>query len=91
MNQTELIAVVAKKTSFSAKDAKSAVQAVLAAVEDALAKGKNVRTTLGSFSIGKRGARKGRNPKTGEAIQIKASKTIRFKASKTVKDKLNKR
>ncbi|MCC7045630.1 MAG: HU family DNA-binding protein [Alphaproteobacteria bacterium] len=91
MNQTDLIAVVTKKTGFSAKDSKSAVQAVLSAVEDALAKGKSVRTTLGSFNIGKRGARKGRNPKTGETINIKASKTVRFKASKTVKDKLNKR
>jgi DNA-binding protein HU-beta len=91
VNQTDLIAAVTKKTAFSAKDAKSAVQAVLSAVEDTLTKGKNVRTTLGSFSIGKRGARKGRNPKTGETINIKASKTIRFKASKTVKDKLNKR
>ena len=91
MNQTELIASVAKKTGFSAKDAKSAVQAVLSTLEDSLAKGKAVRTTLGSFGIGKRGARKGRNPKTGEAIMIKASKTVRFKASKTIKDKINKR
>ena len=91
MNQTDLIAAVTKKTGFSAKDAKSAVQAVLSAVEDSITKGKGVRTTLGTFAIGKRGARKGRNPKTGEAIQIKASKTVRFKASKTIKDKLNKR
>ena len=91
MNQTELIASVAKKTGFSAKDAKSAVQSVLSAVEDALTKGKGVRTTLGTFGVGKRGARKGRNPKTGEPITIKASKTIRFKASKTIKDKINKR
>lgn len=91
MNQTDLIASVTKKTGFSAKNSKSAVQAVLSAVEDALTKGKSVRTTLGSFNIGKRGARKGRNPKTGETINIKASKTVRFKASKTVKDKLNKR
>lgn len=91
VNQTDLITVVAKKTGFSGKDAKTAVQAVLSALEDSLAKGKPVRTTLGSFNIGKRGARKGRNPKTGETIAIKASKTIRFKASKTVKDKLNKR
>lgn len=91
VNQTELIASVAKKTGFSAKDAKSAVQAVLSAVEDTLAKGKGVRTTLGTFGVGKRSARKGRNPKTGETINIKASKTIRFKASKTIKDKINKR
>jgi len=91
MNQTELIAAVAKKTGFSAKDAKAAVQAVLQSLEDSLAKGKAVRTTLGSFGVGKRGARKGRNPKTGETINIKASKTVRFRASKTVKDRLNKR
>jgi DNA-binding protein HU-beta len=91
VNQTELVAAVAKKTGFSAKDSKAAIQAVLSAIEDSLTKGKGVRTTLGTFSLGKRAARMGRNPKTGEAIQIKASKTVRFKASKTVKDKVNKR
>ena len=91
VNQTELVAAVAKKTGFSAKDSKTAIQAVLSAIEDSLTKGKGVRTTLGTFALGKRGARMGRNPKTGEAIQIKASKTVRFKASKTVKDKVNKR
>ena len=91
MNQTELVAAVAKKTGFSAKDSKSALQAVLSSIGDSLVKGKGVRTTLGTFALGKRGARMGRNPKTGEAIQIRASRTIRFKASKTLKDTLNKR
>jgi len=91
MNQAELISRVAKKTKVSNAAAKQAVQDVLSAVQDALVKGEGVRTTLGTFSISKRGARMGVNPKTGEKIQIKPSRGVRFKASRTIKDKLNKR
>ncbi|HUC63621.1 MAG TPA: HU family DNA-binding protein [Alphaproteobacteria bacterium] len=91
MNQAELITRVAKKSKVSNAHAKQAVQDVLSAVQDALVKGEGVRTTLGTFSISKRGARMGVNPKTGEKIQIKASRGVRFKASRTVKAKLNKR
>ncbi len=91
MNQAELIAQIAKKNKLSARQAKDAVQAVLAAVETALVKGQSVRTTLGTFSISKRAARMGRNPQTGAPVQIKASKGVRFKVSRTIKGALNKR
>jgi len=91
MNQAELIAQIGKKEKLSAREAKEAVQAVLAAIQAALIKGESVRTTLGTFSVAKRAARTGRNPQTGEAVKIKASKGVRFKVSRTVKTALNKR
>lgn len=91
MNQAQIIAAVAKKTGLTARDAKGAVQSVFAAIQGSLAKGDNVRTTLGTFSVSKRSARLGRNPRTGEAIKIKATKGVRFKAAKPVKDRLNRR
>ncbi len=91
MNQKDLILSVADQSGLSAKDATAAVRAVTDSIAAALAKGTSVRTGLGTFSISKRAARKGRNPATGEAIRIAASKTVRFKAAKAVKDKVNKR
>lgn len=91
MNQAQLIERVAKKAKVSNAQAKQAVQDVLSAIQDTLVKSESVRTTLGTFTISKRAARMGINPKTGEKLQIKASKGIRFKPSKTVKVKLNKR
>ena len=91
MNQGELIEAVIKNSGLSKSDASAAVKAALEEVGKALKKGNSVRTTLGTFSVYKRGARKGRNPATGDAIKIKASKGVRFKASKTLKDKVNRR
>ena len=91
MNQGELIDAVVKNSGMSKSDASKAVKAALEEMGKALKKGKSVRTTLGTFSVYKRGARKGRNPATGEAIKIKASKGVRFKASKTLKDSVNRR
>ena len=91
VNQGELIEAVIKNSGLSKRDASAAVKAALEEVGKALKKGNAVRTTLGTFSIYKRGARKGRNPATGESIKIKASKGVRFKASKTLKDKVNRR
>lgn len=91
MNQADLIAQVAKKEKLSAREAKEAVQAVLAGIEAALLKGQSVRTTLGTFNVSKRAARIGRNPQTGAPVNIKASKGVRFKVSRSVKGALNKR
>jgi len=91
VNQGELIEAVIKKSGLSKSDASAAVKAALEEVGKVLKKGDSVRTTLGTFSVYKRGARKGRNPATGDAIKIKASKGVRFKASKTLKDKVNRR
>ncbi len=91
MNQGELIEAVVKSSGMTKSDASKAVKTALDEMGKALKKGASVRTTLGTFSVYKRGARKGRNPATGEAIKISASKGVRFKASKTLKDKVNKR
>jgi DNA-binding protein HU-beta len=91
VNQGELIEAVVKSSGMTKSDASKAIKTALDEMGKALKKGKSVRTTLGTFSVYKRGARKGRNPATGEPIKIKASKGVRFKASKTVKDRVNKR
>ena len=91
MNQGELIEAVVKSSGMTKSDASKAIKTALDEMGKALKKGKSVRTTLGTFSVYKRGARKGRNPATGEAIKIKARKGVRFKASKTLKDRVNKR
>ena len=77
MNKTELVAAVAQKAELSKKDAEKAVAAVTAAITDALCAGDKVE------------ARTGKNPRTGEAIQIAASKVPAFKAGKALKDVVN--
>lgn len=91
MNQGDLINAVVKSSGLTKSDASKAIKAALEEMSKSLKKGNSVRTTLGTFSVYKRGARKGRNPATGAAIKIKASKGIRFKASKTLKDRVNRR
>jgi DNA-binding protein HU-beta len=91
VNQQDIVKGVAKNIGLSLKSAKDAVRTVVEMIADALVKGASVRTGLGTFAVSKRGARKGRNPKTGAAIKIAASKSVRFKASRSVKDLVNKR
>ena len=91
MNQGDLINAVVKSSGLTKSDASKAIRAALEEMSKSLKKGNSVRTTLGTFSVSKRRARKGRNPATGAAIKIKASKGIRFKASKTLKDRVNRR
>ncbi len=87
MNKTELIDAVAKKGDFTKKDAEKAVNAVLDAVTDALAAGEKIQiVNFGTFEVKTRAARTGRNPKTGEAMEIAASKTPAFTAGKGLKD-----
>ncbi len=75
---------------MSKKDAAEALDCVVAAISSELVKGERVSIPgFGSFIVSERAARMGRNPKTGEAIQIQASKNVRFKAGKDLKDKLN--
>ncbi len=90
MNKTQLIDVVASKTDLKKKDAAEAVDAVLAAITEALAAGDKVQIIgFGSFEVKERAAREGHNPQTGEKIQIAASKNAVFSASKALKDCLN--
>ena len=89
MNKADLISEVAKVVSTK-KEAQAAVNCVFNCIPKAMKKGKPVTIAgFGSFKVAKRKARKGRNPRTGEAIKIKASKAPRFVASKTLKDFLN--
>ncbi len=87
MNKTELVDAVAQTTDLSKVAAAKAVNAVLEAIQDALGKGETVVLTgFGTFAIRERPSRTGHNPKTGESMEIKASKSPVFKAGKTLKD-----
>jgi DNA-binding protein HU-beta len=89
MNKADLISEVAKVVSTK-KEAQAAVNCVFESIPKAMKKGKPVTIAgFGSFKVAKRKARKGRNPKTGEAIKIKASKTPKFVASKKLKYFIN--
>ena len=91
MNKTELIAAVAEKAGLTKKDAEKAVNAALEAITCELVKGEKVSLAgFGIFETKAREARTGRNPLTGEAVQIAASTAVGFKASKTLKDAVNK-
>ena len=86
-NKNDLIAVVAETAALTKADAGKAVDAVLAAVTNALKAGDEVRLVgFGTFSVSARAATEGRNPRTGEAISIAASKQPKFKAGKALKD-----
>jgi len=90
MNKSELIDAVASETDLSKADATRATDAVLDTITGALSKGDQVTLVgFGTFSVRDRAARAGRNPQTGETIQIKASKSPGFKAGKALKDAVN--
>ena len=90
MNKNELVAAVAEATELSKRDAGNAVDATLAAIEGAMAKGDEVRLVgFGTFSVAKRKASTGRNPRTGEPMNIPASNQPKFKAGKALKDAVN--
>lgn len=90
MNKTELIAAVAKKTDMPKKDAEKAVSAFIEVVTEELKKGEKVQVVgFGTFAVSERAAREGRNPHTGEPMQIAASKAPKFTAGKALKDALN--
>lgn len=90
MNKTELIAVVAEKAELSKKDAERAINAFTEAISEELVKGGKIQLVgFGTFEVAERAAREGRNPKTGETMQIAASRTPKFKAGKALKDMLN--
>lgn len=87
MNKTELINTVAEKSSLSKKDATSAVDAVFESITESLQNANKVQLIgFGNFEVRERAARKGRNPQTGEEIDIAASKVPAFKPGKALKD-----
>ncbi len=86
MNKTDLIESIANSTDLSKASAGRALAAAIESITKALKKGDTVTLVgFGTFSVRNRAARKGRNPRTGEEIQIKASKVLRFKAGKKIK------
>jgi DNA-binding protein HU-beta len=87
MTKAEFVAKLAEKTELKKVDAEKAVNAFLETVTETLKAGdKIVFTGFGSFEVAERAAKEGRNPSTGEKIQIKASKAPKFKAGKGLKD-----
>lgn len=91
MNKNDLVAAVASNADMSKADAAKAVDAVFDSITGSLSGGTEVRLVgFGTFSVANRAATTGRNPRTGEAIQIPASKQPKFKAGKGLKDSVNK-
>ena len=89
MNKSDLVDAVASRADMSKAEAGRAVDAVLGSVGDALGNGDSVSLVgFGTFSVRHRAARMGRNPQTGAAMQISASKVPGFKAGKALKDKV---
>ena len=90
MNKTELVAARAESAHLSKKDAEKALKAFIEVVTDELKKDEKVQLVgFGTFEVAQRAAREGRNPLTGEKMQIKASKAPKFKAGKALKDAVN--
>jgi len=90
VNKNDLVAKVADTTGLTKANAASAVDAVFEAITSTLQSGDDVRLVgFGTFSVSERKAGTGRNPRTGEVIQLKASKQPKFKAGKGLKDAVN--
>jgi DNA-binding protein HU-beta len=90
MNKGDFVAGVADAAELSKSDAANAVDAMISVITKALKKGDSVTLVgFGTFEVRERAERQGRNPKTGEAIKINASKNPSFKAGKALKDAVN--
>lgn len=90
MNKAELVIAIAEKTQMTKKDSEAALMAALEAITAALSEGERVQLVgFGSFEVKARAERLGRNPQTGEAVAIPASKSPVFKAAKSLKDAVN--
>ena len=90
VNKTELIEHIAKNADISKAAATRALESTIGAIRTTLKKGNSVSLVgFGTFAVGKRAARTGRNPRTGDAIKIKAAKIPKFRPGKALKDALN--
>ena len=90
MNKSDLTEAVAASANLNKSSAGKAVEAVFEAIEGAMSRGDSVSLIgFGTFSVSDRAARTGRNPRTGETIQIAASRVAKFKAGKGLKEALN--
>lgn len=89
MTKAELVTKIAGESGITKSQAEKAVDGFVAAVSDALSKGEKITLVgFGTFSIGSRSEREGRNPRTGAKISIPASKVVKFKAGKTLGEKI---
>lgn len=90
MNKTELVEAIAQDSGLSNADARKAVESFISTVQSTLTSGDEIALTgFGKFSVAERGARTGRNPQTGEEVQIKASKAPKFTAGAALKNAVN--
>lgn len=90
MNKAELLQSVVEKTEFKKKDVEQVIAALFKTVEEELVKGEKVQLVgFGTFEVRERAARVGRNPRTGEEIEIAAAKVPAFKPGKALKDAVN--
>jgi DNA-binding protein HU-beta len=90
VNKSELVEVIAKQAEISKAAAGRALDAAIAAIKQSLKKNNDVTLVgFGTFSVGKRAARNGRNPRTGATIKIKAAKVPKFRPGKALKDAVN--
>ncbi len=90
MKKVELVEAVAEQTGLTKADATRAIDATFASITEALAKGDKVPLVgFGTFAVSKREAREGRNPRTGETVQIAARNAVSFKAGSALKDAVN--
>lgn len=89
MNKAELVAEVAERSGLTKRDAEKAVNAVVESIEEALTKGEKVSLVgFGTFEVRERAARSGRNPRTGDTLQLAASRVPAFKAGKSLKENI---
>ena len=90
MNKSEMIDAIARHADISKAAAGRALEATVTAIKSSLKKGDMVTLVgFGSFYVGRRNSRAGRNPRTGDAIKIEAAKVPKFRAGKALKDELN--
>ena len=90
MNKNELVAKMAEKAGLKKTEAEKALKAFTETVAEELKNGEKIQLVgFGTFEVGERAERQGRNPKTGEAITIPASKSPKFKAGRSLKDIVN--
>ncbi|MBQ2451766.1 MAG: HU family DNA-binding protein [Lachnospiraceae bacterium] len=90
MNKTELVAAMAEQADMTKKDAEKALTAFTEVVAKELRNGGKIQLVgFGTFEVAERAAREGRNPQTGETMQIAAAKAPKFKAGKALKDEVN--
>ena len=91
MNKTELVAAMSEKSELTKKDSEKALKAFMDVVAEELKKGEKIQLVgFGTFEVAQRAARTGKNPQTGKAIKIPATKAPKFKAGKALKDTVNK-